>query len=359
MIGQTPDVTIGVIAGSEELQLFGVFGAMRLTDGTIVLVDQGSRQIRFYDQSGAFLRAAGRAGEGPGEFRNAFYLWRTGGDTIWVGDYRPWRFNVFTSDGTFVRTVTPEPRYLNSPAIVAVLADGRSVLVARHSLEGASVDFRLREASMVLHAADGELLDTIGRYANGRWGMVEDDPQAMVLVPHFESFLRADARGTAVAIGHGSQPELMIWDLRQAPRLSKIIRWDGGNRRISQADVDAENQALIDRFSGMDSGARRRVVEQYVSERRPVADQFPAFSDVRIGTDGRFWIKEYRRPGARPGSSWRAFNSDGSFSCAVVFPEFPEILEFGEDYVLVKHANELDVEEVWQLPLSPPGSEAQ
>src|SRR5687768_1257800 len=111
----TPTVSIGSAEGEEAYQLYRVFGARKLSDGRIVLVNQGSQQLRFYDASGKFLNAAGREGRGPGEFENAFYLWVLPGDTVWVGDYRPWQFHVFGPDGTWKRTVRPTPQYYNSP----------------------------------------------------------------------------------------------------------------------------------------------------------------------------------------------------------------------------------------------------
>jgi hypothetical protein len=87
-IGSQPTVTIGG-QESEKQQLYRVFGAARLSDGRIALVNSGAHQLRFYDRHGRFLQQVGRNGSGPGEFRDAFYLWVLPCDTIWVGDYSP------------------------------------------------------------------------------------------------------------------------------------------------------------------------------------------------------------------------------------------------------------------------------
>ncbi|MEX2285379.1 MAG: 6-bladed beta-propeller [Gemmatimonadota bacterium] len=115
-VSSTPTVTIGTSAGAPEYELHRVFGATRLSDDRIVLVNQGTQQIRFYDQTGQFVAQTGRAGEGPGEFRRAYHLWVTPGDSIWVGDYVPWQFHIFGPDGTHTRTVRPMPLYANLPA---------------------------------------------------------------------------------------------------------------------------------------------------------------------------------------------------------------------------------------------------
>jgi hypothetical protein len=72
-IGDRPEITIGAADAGPDYELYRVFGASRLSDGRIVLVNQGSQQLRFYDAAGRFLDAVGRAGRGPGEFADAFY----------------------------------------------------------------------------------------------------------------------------------------------------------------------------------------------------------------------------------------------------------------------------------------------
>jgi hypothetical protein len=142
VVGDAPTIAIGSTDGASEYELHRVFGASRLGDGRIVLVNQGSSQLRFYDASGRFLMSAGRSGSGPGEFRDAFYLWVLPGDTIWVGDYDPWQFLVFSPAGHWVRTVRPTPEYVNSPAVINVLDDGRAVLAQqplRHSAPASSL----------------------------------------------------------------------------------------------------------------------------------------------------------------------------------------------------------------------------
>ena len=71
-VDSLPSLSIGVAEGAPEYELHRVFGATQLSDGRIVLVNQGTQEIRFYDARGQFLSRAGRAGRGPGEFSDAF-----------------------------------------------------------------------------------------------------------------------------------------------------------------------------------------------------------------------------------------------------------------------------------------------
>ena len=63
-----PQVTIGVLDGPREYELFDVSAAARQSDGDFVVVDGGAREVRLYDRHGTFVRRLGGPGSGPGEF---------------------------------------------------------------------------------------------------------------------------------------------------------------------------------------------------------------------------------------------------------------------------------------------------
>jgi hypothetical protein len=298
-LDSAPEVTIGVAEGDEEYQLHRVFGARRLSDGTIVLVNQGSQQLRYYDARGRFIDQVGRGGEGPGEFRRAFNLWVLPGDTIWVGDYRPWRFLIFGPDRKWVRTVQAEPMYVNvEHGVTNVLDDGRFTLADRTLRFQPTTNFRMTYLTVLLHDTDGSLLDTIGTYPNGRYGVLDDTPEAMGLRPLFDSYTRITSTGSFIVAGHTSEAEFSLLDVTNGPRVERIVRWTTGDRTITSADIDAEHERIEEQYAEMDANMRRRYLAPLVSDDRPVADRFPAFASLTAGRDGRIWVREYPRPDA-------------------------------------------------------------
>ena len=90
-----------------------------------------------------------------------------------------------------------------------------------------------------------------------------------------------------------------------------------------------------------------------MSDERPVSDVFPAFNGIKIGRDGTIWIQEYPRPGSPTTQVWTSFDSSGRIGCSVSL-DASEVYEFGADYVLVEHRDDLGVERVQLYPLSPP-----
>jgi hypothetical protein len=162
-----PELVIGSVDGGAEYELYRVFGASELSDGRIAVVNSGSNEVRFYNQTGTHLQSVGRRGRGPGEFENAYLLWVLPGDTAWVGDYSPWQFHLFGPDGRWSRTVRPEPTFHHLPAVIEVLADGRTLLAVR-PLPSENENWSEQQLIVTLHAPDGTVQDTVGLFPNGR-----------------------------------------------------------------------------------------------------------------------------------------------------------------------------------------------
>jgi hypothetical protein len=355
-VGAAPTVSIGTDDGAEMYQLYRVFGASKLSDGRIVLVNQGSQSIRFYDAKGTFLTQSGRAGQGPGEFSNAFYLWVLPGDSIWVGDYGPWQFHVFGPDGTWKRTVRPTPQYTNSPEVLSVLDNGRSVLAARGLEERSLTGFTLQHLTPVMHAPDGALIDTIGTYPNGLLGNMGEDPSGPWMQPHFESFARVAARGSRIVVGHGATPELSVYEAADSLHLERIIRWTTVDRAVTPAAVDAERKRLREQYPDLDPAMFRRMVQPLIREDRPAAEKFPAFAGIVVGRDGRIWVREYPMPDQPQTRSYIGFDREGRFVCRAVMPPFDNLYEFGKDYLLALHRDSLRVEHVVEYSLAGPAA---
>ncbi len=351
-----PTVSIGAAGGDEAYQLFRVFGARKLSDGRIALVNQGSQELRFYDANGKFVGRGGRAGRGPGEFENAFYHWVLPGDTIWVGDYRPWQFHIFSPDGSWKRTVRPTPQYNNSPEVMAVLNDGRSVLAERPWPQRDPNGFAMEHITVVIHGPDGALVDTIGTFPNGRVGNLGDTPVGPWAGPHFESYTRVSASGSRIIIGHGATPELSVHRVGDSTRLERIIRWTTHDRKVTPEDIAAERKRLREQYPDLDPAMYKRMVEPLVREDRPAAEVFPAFAGIISGRDGRIWVREYPTPDRPNTRSYLGFDAEGRLLCRMAMPGFDNLFEIGSDYLLALDPDSLGVERVVLHAISKPST---
>ncbi len=335
-----PMLTVGEPAGDDENLWFStVRGAGLLSDGSIAVIDRSSEEVRVFGADGRHLVSMGRSGDGPGEFRSAWFLWVLPGDTLWVGDYRPWRYNVFTRDGQFVRAAQMTPVYPNPSRAGGVLRNGISVNT-RTTYIGRS-DFTVPDTLIVeAHDTDGQLIATVARVPNTVEGMTAKSEIAnLTLTPLFAASASADAIGSTIAVGHGRDPEVRLFD--DELRLRRIVRWSEPSRGVTAADVSAWRDSYVESLGGRDSDRWGPSSEAIADSDRPVAGVFPAFSSMMLGTDGRLWVAPYRKPGQEP-RRWMAFEPDGTFSCHLERVPI-SIHEIGADYVLGVQTDELGV----------------
>lgn len=73
--------------------------------GQLAVIDDETSSVIIYDANGRFERLVGRAGSGPGEFRNISSMIFTG-DSLWVGDSRLRRGTMFGPRAAVARTVS-------------------------------------------------------------------------------------------------------------------------------------------------------------------------------------------------------------------------------------------------------------
>jgi hypothetical protein len=102
-----PTLRIGAVEGDPPYLLLDVRSALRVADGTIVVANAGTEELRFFDASGRFLRTAGGQGGGPGEFMNLVWVYPYGGDSLVAWDDDPPRIAIFDERG--LRAVAASP----------------------------------------------------------------------------------------------------------------------------------------------------------------------------------------------------------------------------------------------------------
>ena len=117
----TPTLSIGAVEGDEHERLYRVAAAQVLDDGSILIVNRGSQELRLYGPDGTHRRSFGRRGNGPGEFRMPIHVRRTG-DTVSVWDYQLRRMSRFGLDRTHLGEVSLTTQPAN-PELVAVFTD--------------------------------------------------------------------------------------------------------------------------------------------------------------------------------------------------------------------------------------------
>lgn len=331
---EEPVLVIGDNEQDDNQWFSSIRGMGRLSDGSIAVVDHATAEVRIFDASGRHLRSMGQRGEGPSEFTNPFSLWIAAGDTLWVGNYRPWSYTVFTARGQFVRRIVLNPVYPDLSRAGGILANGYTVNTRRRE-SMRTPDFGVPDTMIVeIHDPNGKLVGNLARIPDVSFGNVSEAPEFW-LYPLFEASAEVDALGSTVVLAHGSKPEVQVLDDESNLRIT--IRWSEPNREVTRADIRAWHEDWRERRSPF----WNQFDDARISQERPVADVFPAISSVKVGRDGRIWVRQYDRP--REDRGWLAFSADGKFFCHMAQPP-GDVREFGADYVLLLHRSELGVQ---------------
>ena len=120
-------VRIGMVEGDGPQQ-FGDVRSVVVDDlNRMWVVDALASELRVFEGDGTFVRAIGRRGEGPSEFRRIGDAFRGPGGQIWVEDLALRRWEVFDTAGTrieghaVVSTVGNSPRAWTRQGLLAVL----------------------------------------------------------------------------------------------------------------------------------------------------------------------------------------------------------------------------------------------
>lgn len=119
-IGARLVLTSDLAIDGDGTGLIGIEGAALSSDGILALGDPEELQLVFVGRDGT-IRRVGRAGEGPGEFRNIREVGITPDGHVWVSDSRLVRVQMFTWEGQLRRNVKYRMR--------SALKDGTRLIV--------------------------------------------------------------------------------------------------------------------------------------------------------------------------------------------------------------------------------------
>jgi hypothetical protein len=332
--------TASIELGRDEggMTFHGVAGVAALEDGLFVVADNSSRELRFFDASGAHVRTVGGEGGGPGEYRFLSWVRRLPGDTIAVYDPRARRVSLITGSGSYVGAIefrsppaTPPSDALSyiPAALVGLFAD-RSGLVAGEVVfrRGSTEGWQTVEGVMVRHDFESSRQDTIATIPliDHYWAPGATRPSPGIF----------SARASWTPAGRGL--------LLTTGREYEVRRYDaaGSLQRISRAataprDVTAAHRAAHAASGPAMEGAR-------------YMDRLPAYSDLLLVGDD-IWAVEFIAPGDSA-AVVHMFDADGALTRAFELPAAFELHDARDGRAFGVHRDGLGVETVRVYRLS-------
>ena len=348
-IGPRPVVSIGLDDGDEPYLLNRVSAALRLPDGQIVVGNSGSSELRFFDRSGKFVRAAGRRGGGPGEFdaRSTLKFCLLPGHDLVAADPALRRAHIFSSSGEYKRTFSfvQEPG-TSAPFLHSCFTDGTLLTMNAAvgiipNTPGALLDNTLE---YFRYGTDGRSVAKLAavpdrtRYVH-KFGMMTEFPY----VPFSPESFAAAAKRSAY-INQGGAPQLERRSL--TGKLEAIFRWRAQRTRTSA--IYARYVAAV--LEQTKPQSRPRTADLYSNKSLPVPDFVPVAAHVIVDELEHVWVRQYQLPWDTT-PVYEVFDPTGRWLGQVNTPVRFDVYQIGTDFLLGLQRDELGVERVVIFPL--------
>ena len=340
-LSATPLLEIGATDGPPEYLFNRIVGAVRLEDGSIVVANAGSQQIRFYDASGAHQRSIGRSGSGPGEFQSIGWLDRFRGDSLVAHDPQSARATVITRAGEFARAI-PLARHSSGgmPSLLDVAEDGTFIGSVSTVLEPDDLYSGMLSPPVTyyrLSPDDGSLHDSLVTLPGQASHLQVTESSITVMRPLIGPAPHVAATGDAIFIGFGGSFE--IRQFTPDGTLQRLIRRAGDPRPLTEPDLAALRE---ERLAGVTPEMIQGVT--HVLESMPTPAFRPAFASLLADAAGHLWVEETNLPGEPNG--WAVFDAEGRLLGSTELPDGFTPFEVGDDYILGVVTDDFGVERV-------------
>lgn len=341
-IASEPSLQIGAMEGDENYILFRTWGAARLSDGRIAVVNSGAPDLRVFGPTGEHLRTFGSRGEGPEDFNSPVLVGVLPGDTLVVVDRRLRRINLYHPDEGFIRGGTADPAFEGFLLSVGMFATG-SVVVQRSrwtvDMPNGFFRFPIQYRSIGL---DGQLEQDFGEFPGDEtvFSSRSVNEGSMVLsggTPFGKNPVEA-VSGDLFFYGSQDTYEIRVMD--QSGRLVRLIRRDKAPIEVTDAHVTA---IMEDHLDDAERDDQERQFRRMFRE-APVPDHHPAYSSIYADRLGYLWVEETPIPGGDERRVTTVFDPAGRMVGSVVLPDRLRIWEIGDDYILGRWADDLGVQ---------------
>ncbi len=339
-LSEQPVTAIGA-EGDTLYELARITGAIRLSDGSVVIAMRRPHVVYRYDSTGRFVNAIGRAGQGPEEYDQPQTVLPMPGDSVLVPDYGG--SPIFSHEGAVGGRVrlAPSPRAIGESAKLGPLpkftfADGSMAgldqVYAMRQKASSGGTARTDSLEIVRYSRDGALLGSFGVFDSYYFTCDERE-----CTPQIASLDRYFAAGPdRFFTGNGETFEIRAYDL------------DGRVRRIMRIDrpaipfTDDSMSARAEREAEQDP---ERAIERRAFYRKAThRDSLPHFSGMVAGADGTLWVGEYTTT-FEP-TRWQVFDREGVWLGTMDLPQRFVLENVYADVIIGRQRNELDVERV-------------
>ena len=342
-LADEPQVRVGMLDGPTEYLFSTIEGGVRLEDGSIVLADEQTYEIRMFDARGRHVWTSGRQGEGPGEYGGVRLLRGCPGTAITVFDWSLDRITRLDRDGNVIDTRALAGTGVQPYGSPACSPTGDLVFVG---WPGSELDSRPAGVGEIYRwemAVSWEGDDGVVTLAEGIPGTERRTYGGGSGPLTWGKSLAFAATGTGVWYGSADDYELVHVDW--TGRTTGIARWAGPDLEVTGEHLDRYLSTYLDRY---DTPAERRRFERerWPGIRDDLPERFPAYeSDGLLALpDGSVWVTTHMW--RAPRKELHLLDPNGMWVRRLTIPARSNLLDGGLDWVLLLERGEFDEQSV-------------
>ena len=261
-----------------------------LKDGTVYVLDTKDSRVKVFDAKGKFLRAFGKAGQGPGEMNQPVGILITPENEVLVEDALNQRLAVFGLDGTFSRHISTA----KALGLSGIMMDRRGLIVARSMGLGEA-----GKMSMDVKTYDKDFNPKV------KLASFEFPVSLQAKINPFSTMNLLYALDGQGGLYFGSQPSYEIKVLSLEGKPLKTIGREYDPVPITKEDKD-EMLALIPNVSGVN-----------VRDMIQFPEHFPPFGNFVLADGGRLLVRTYEKGRAKKEYYWDVFDAEGRYIAKV------------------------------------------
>ncbi len=356
-LSRTPTLTIGALDGADPYLFTHIWGAVRTTDGRIVVVEASDHEIRVFDRAGRHQATFGGRGGGPEEFGGPPWLELLEDGTLLVWDPGHYRISRYTVEGELLEQETIRERVLELgitpfPNGIVWATSPSGVLLWKGPIPPRrAVGLQESYSATIRIAEDGSSTD-LGSRLSGRTFVIEHEGGGYRGMGDLLGPMEQAALGAEGDVWISDARRFVLRQYDEDGRLHRLVQ-----PRVARLPVTPElERGIREELPRLSEGlgVSLRSLETAI-DAMPPPDSIPAVGALVRDTRGRMWV------GMRSGHSWQRRTMDtyhlldpsGVWLGSIEMPPGVHKLLFADDtHLVVAAMDDFDVQYVRVYELS-------
>jgi hypothetical protein len=337
-LADTPSLDIGGTI-DPDYQFSRVVGSTTLDDGSIVVANGGTQELRWYDQTGRFQRAMG-----DGAFARLDWIGRLGSNAVIVFDFGNLRLSTFSSEGELNQASNLVVTFQASPSSVKGIFADSSVLAVRDVRSWAPTMIRSGDvpdglvrgpAAAFRYTLSGNFMNRVGTFEGAE--QIFSRGRSRIVRVTGRPFGRTAVfavSGDRYYVSRQDEFEVHVHDPNGT--MTGVLRLAGEGVPVTSEDIDRYKRSRLAGVHELQKADRQAELDAL-----PFPEAMPAHGTMLTDSDGNLWIANYR-PFGDEQPSWSVFDSEHHMLGVVETPNGLSLHEIGSDYVLGSFTDEDD-----------------